>query len=194
MMSRWVLSSLFFLYVSSASGKWELEKDESGIKIYSRSHATSDFKEYKALTTFRASRNKVASLILNIDDYVNWFPDCLESYQIKKEGDEMIVYYLIDSPWPISDRDAVMRLKIDHSNKETLIHFEEVTAVKPKVKNVVRIPKSRGFWRLTDVGEKTSVVYQNHADPGGEVPAWVTNLFIVDAPYETLVAMKKRLK
>ena len=36
----------------------------------------------------------------------------------------------------------------------------------------------------------TEVTYQVHTEPGGSVPSWLANSFVVDAPFNTLSGLR----
>ena len=38
--------------------------------------------------------------------------------------------------------------------------------------------------------DQTEVTYQVHTEPGGSVPSWLANKFVVEAPFNTLKALK----
>lgn len=192
---RYILLIILFISVGSFAADWELKKNEDGIIVYTREIANSDFLEYKGIATVNASRRKVAEVILRISDYINWFPDCLDSKRLSyPDKNEVLVYYKIDSPWPVKDRDAVVHLYInDEPDKnKTTIDFKAEPNSLEKYPGVVRVPKSSGYWKLESINNQTKVTYQNHADPGGSVPAWVVNMFVVDAPFKTLLAIKNK--
>ena len=45
---------------------------------------------------------------------------------------------------------------------------------------------------MTPEGEgRIRVVYELHAEPGGQVPAWLANSFVIDAPYNTLLLLRR---
>ncbi|UKN03700.1 START domain-containing protein [Paracrocinitomix mangrovi] len=191
--------TIFLLLISifSFSEPWELKKDKEGIKVYTRKTSLSSFKEYKGVTYIKTDRRNVVLMVLEIEEYVNWFPDCLESKLIKKEGaGEYIVYYKIDTPWPSSNRDACIKLNLerDDANNTTTINFKDAINYKSEVNGVVRVKNTSGYWKFIQEGSRTKVIYQCLTDPGGSIPAWIANLFVVDAPFDTLKAMKKKLE
>jgi hypothetical protein len=50
-----------------------------------------------------------------------------------------------------------------------------------------------GFWKFTPKGaDQIEVTYQVHTEPGGDVPSWLANKFVVDAPFNTLKALRER--
>jgi hypothetical protein len=55
------------------------------------------------------------------------------------------------------------------------------------VPGLVRVPRTRSRWEFRAQGENaTAVVYQQHLDPGGMLPAFILNRAAVDNPLGTL--------
>ena len=54
--------------------------------------------------------------------------------------------------------------------------------------------KSEGFWEVTPAGEnRTHVVYESHADPGGRVPSWIANPMLGDQVIGQIVTLHRIL-
>ena len=63
-----------------------------------------------------------------------------------------------------------------------------------EVKDFLRIREGSGYWELTeDDNKNVKVIYQFHGEPGGDIPAWLANSFVVRHPFETLKNLKNRL-
>lgn len=190
-----ILFTTLFSNFTLAENSWELEKNANGIKVYTRTTASSPIKEFKAITTINADKLKISNILMKINNYVNWYPDISESSLLKIiNANERIVYYKLDVPWPADDRDAVMKFEINKQPHEILIKMNSLTGYKAKIDGVVRIGKATGFWKLTTDGKKTKVIYQFLADPVGNLPAWIINMMIVDNPYKTMIALKEQLE
>ena len=62
----------------------------------------------------------------------------------------------------------------------------------PEEKGFVRVAQVEGYWKFVPKGDNlTEVTYQVHTEPGGSVPSWLANKFVVDAPFNTLKALKE---
>ncbi len=69
----------------------------------------------------------------------------------------------------------------------------ETTADLPK--KLVPISHVAGYWQFTKVEDNiTDVVYQFVSDPGGNIPDWLVNSFVVQSPYHTLENLRERLE
>ena len=72
-------------------------------------------------------------------------------------------------------------------------NLEGVPTYIPEEKGFVRVKEVKGFWKFVPKGaDQIEVTYQVHTEPGGSVPAMVANKFVVDAPFNTLKALKER--
>ena len=61
----------------------------------------------------------------------------------------------------------------------------------PLDKDHTRVASLQGFWRFVPQGDgKVEVTYQVHTEPGGSVPSWLANSFVVDAPFNTLSGLR----
>jgi len=79
-----------------------------------------------------------------------------------------------------------------HECKSQKRKLEGVPTYKPEAKGYVRVAQVEGFWKLVPKGDnQTEVTYQVHTEPGGSVPSWLANKFVVDAPFNTLKALKE---
>jgi hypothetical protein len=60
---------------------------------------------------------------------------------------------------------------------------------------MVRVRKGSGFWELEEdsIGN-VKVIYQFHGEPGGEIPSWLANTFVVTHPFKVLENLKSIVK
>ena len=190
------LFAAFSLNLWADSG-WELKKDEDGIKVYVKNVDGSSFKAYKGVTTIKNTTiDDVLNVIFDVDDYDKLFPD-VSGQKIVKNIDKFhnIHYVVIHTPWPVSDRDNVSEIKANFSDDGKSVHVD-ITSLNdyiPAEKNLVRAD-GKGFWEIEETPEgNVKVTYQYHGSPGGSVPAWLANSFVVSHPLETLKNLHKRL-
>lgn len=177
---------------------WELEKDEDGIRVYTREVSGSDFKEFKAVTRVKATLKALVALATDAGACPTYVETCTEGKLLKKVSDtERYVYTYNDAPWPVADRDAAVHNVITQDPYRKTVHIK-MTAAPGKVEekeDVVRIMELDAEWRFTPIDENTTeVFYRVKTEPGGDLPAWLVNSVIVDQPFETLTKMKMIIK
>ncbi len=185
-------------FSSQAQGSWELKKNKNGVSVYTKKVENSKLKAYKAIVEINSTVEEAYDLLLDFKAYPAWQHNCSTGKLIKKVNDNsMYVYVVTDAPWPVSDRDIVMKYDITKpSSDEIKIGMSAGDkSMAPAVKGNVRMDYLKGFWKITSKGEgKIQITQQVHADPAGNIPEWLANSAVVDTPYETLLKMKQRLE
>ena len=177
-------------------GEWELEKDKKGIKVYTRAQEGWPIKGFRAETSIKSSKEDFIQTVLNADAFTEWMKDMKSSKNIEvTDNDTVITYYVIDIPWPMQDRDAVGTMSRREEDNTTFIEVSILNDYLPEYPKLVRMKRSLGYWSVTETSENNlDIVYQFIADPEGNVPGWIANLFLVDGPYETLANLRDRLE
>lgn len=193
----WIIAFLLFGIDSNAqTASWDLKKEKDGIKVYTRNTTGSKLKDSKAVMEIPVSVERLTKELKKVSEYPNWMDKCEDSYTIEKKSDyEYYNYYRAPAPWPVDDRDVISRMVIRKGVRgRVIIHNQCKPDFIPKKKGIVRIKKYWSKWQFTpkDNG-KTEVVLISSADPGGNVPDWMTNTASVDTPFKTFKGLKKRL-
>lgn len=192
-----LLSIAFLLFCSvqiNAQSAWILEKNENGIKVYTRIVAGSSLKEYKGETNIATTLSALLAVFDDINAATQWVHNCTSAKRLKViDKFEGYNYYVITAPWPVSDRDLINHYKITQ-NTETKTITITLTGKKDYIAETdnVRVPKLTGTWQFIPQPNKTiNIVYQVHSDSGGSVPSSISNAFVVDIPFNTLTNLKK---
>ncbi|MBX2981313.1 MAG: START domain-containing protein [Flavobacteriales bacterium] len=179
----------------TGKGEWSLKKDQDDIKVYTRSVEGSAIAEFKAVTTLNNARlANVLDIVTNVSGFVELFPNCTEATVLEQQGRYNTVHYIrTDVPFPVSDRDGVyeQRTKMDPAGGAATVTILALSDRIPENKKLVRITRASGTWKLTQAGSNVNVIYQFHGEPGGAVPAWMVNSFIVDQPFGTMQNLRK---
>ena len=117
--------------------------------------------------------------------YTKWIDSCVEARRV--EGTDAN-YLKFDFPFPASDRDVVLRATpLEESPTAVVYSGENVDGLVPEVSGLVRIQmlKSRWEFRARD-DDTTAVLYRQHMNAGGRLPAFILNRAAVDNPLGTL--------
>lgn len=143
----------------------------------------------------------LATVTRAVEDYrfhTEWMHRCAESTVLEQlSAHESIMYNRTDSPWPVSDRDVVVKTnkRVSPDGTQIELSFRNVKyGKKPQIDGVVRMPKLVGHYQLTRVAaSKTKVEYQVEANPGGSLPDWIVKRVAKEMPYETLSRLRERV-
>lgn len=196
-----IIYLLLLIIITTAAfsqDEWELTKDKNGIKIYTFKEASSKFKDIKVQATFQGTIQKLFNILINVGKTKTWVYGTKDSYIIKKISPNEILYYSETAlPWPVNNRDIPikMQLNIDDKNNTLKVNATGIPNAMSEKKGIVRIPYFNAVWDVKSDGKnKINITYILKMDPGGSVPAGVTNMFISKGPYETFSNLAELLK
>lgn len=172
---------------------WKVAKNEDGIKVSLSEVAGSDYKAYQGVTLMKTTMAKLRALQEDVAGACSWIHECKLQKLLKHEGDQSWTYTQFNTPWPVTARDSVLHITTTEGADGSLTRkLEGVPKYIPEEKGFVRVTKVEGFWKLVPKGDQVEVTYQVHTEPGGSIPSMVANKFVVDAPFNTLKALKER--
>ncbi len=171
---------------------WKVAKDDDGITVSLSDVAGSKYKAYRGVTVIKAPLAKIVALQEDVAGACSWIHECKSQKLVDKKGHESWTYTQFKAPFPVTDRDSYLHITTTQGADGSLTRkLEGVPTYKPDEKGYVRVAQVEGFWKLVPKGDKeTQVTYQVHTEPGGSVPSWLANKFVVDAPFNTLKALK----
>ncbi len=197
---RILLASFILVSVNTGSKTdWKLRRETAGVKIYTRNVEGSPFEEFKGVVTIpNTTLTSVLDVIMDVQHYPVNFPNCGSAQVlVQKSKYDDIHYITIKAPWPVTDRDAIYEASTTFSKNGRHAHVKLIPRgdYKEESKNFIRVHNGTGFWDLEEVAANTiEVVYQFHADPAGEIPAWLANSVIVSNPLRTLESLRSLAK
>jgi hypothetical protein len=207
-MKNWLNFILFLILIASIDARasvtlknsapdstdWKLRKDRNGIKVWTRDHKGQGILEYLSTITIETSLEKLVAIIQNVDKYPVWTANCETASIYKVLSDTSRIEYLTTKvPWPLEDRDVAMEFVVV---KDTETYFQanltSIADAVPLSDDYVRIEISEGSWIFRKIDEnRVEVIHQFLSDPGGSIPMFIVNMFIVSGPYKTLENLKE---
>ncbi len=172
-----------WVHQSSGGVTWEPHSDQDGIQSFTGQVAGSDFVAFKGAGVIDAPIAKVANVLIETSRHGEWVPS-FGGMRIVRDlsENEKIVYRHVLTPFVIDDRDFVVKVRVykDEAFGHLLFDFASVKDPDaPVIDGRVRgMLHSSGYrmWPI-DGGARTMVIFTIHADPMGDVPAWIVNLF-----------------
>ena len=190
----WVNSILFLSSMSIvAQENWKLMKDEDGIKVYTKHESGSDYKAFKAEMTLTCKIENIIRVLRNSQNNDDWIVNCKGVKLLKEENNDQYFYIETTLPFPFKNRDMVYHFQyIETDSGQVRVTVTGMPDfIQPK-EGIVRLAKANGYWLLSSIGsEKTFITYQMHVEPGGLIPAWLANPFIVNVPFSTFKELRK---
>jgi hypothetical protein len=180
-----------------SDGGWEKVDSDDGIEVFRREVANSPVIALRGAGVVNAPITRVASVILDDERAVEWVDSLSESKLVKMFGPrEFLEYTHIGTPIILKDRDFLTRgsVEADPKDKSLLVKMWSVEDPLVPPGKYIR-GELNGKWKLTSVesGTKTLVEAEMHADPKGDVPKWMVNLFQKSWPHKTIESLRKQV-
>ena len=192
-MAKWLpLALMLVLALPASAGDWKeaTYDEEHDIRVFTRSVKGSDMKAFKAITHVQSSLTAPVALLQDVDRSHEWVFNCKAMALIEELSDTEAVYYMVtEMPWPVKNRDSISQTVITQNpeTKTVRVDIDARNDVFPENDDHVRIRKMTGYWQFVPQGDGViEVTYEAHANPGGGLPSWLVNSFVVDAPINTL--------
>jgi hypothetical protein len=132
-----------------------------------------------------------------VEDFPELFPSNIYAQLIDACDTCLLHYSQTRAPWPLKDRDGVYASHFSqhYGTKAVTVEIETAHGIRPESDDFVRVENAGGFWKFFPVDDnKVEVIYEMHADPGGNIPSWVVNWFLVDKPLKDMKNMRERVK
>lgn len=173
--------------------EWRLVKDKAGIQVFLSAVPGSKYQAYRGVTTLKADMPTLLALQEDVGGSCAWIHACREQRLLRQKGGQSWIYTRFATPWPVTPRDAVLQVTTRRGADGRVTRIlHGVAGYLPKQAGFVRVSRVEGYWSLIPKGAgEVEVIYQVHSEPGGSVPSWLANSFVVDAPYNTLLSLRR---
>jgi hypothetical protein len=173
---------------------WLLEREKKGIKVFTKKSRWGKLRDSKAeMLLPNAKIDELVKFICDFDNYPNWVPRCREAKVLARISDnEFIAYMIFRSPWPVADRDCVVRVKLTRDPATGTVNIHETSEPKyiNRRSNVIRIEQMYSNWRIVPQAGGLMVTNEYSTNPGGSIPDWLTNTQSVDNPYDIFTTIQ----
>jgi hypothetical protein len=170
------------ILLASAHGQspgWESVYEAGDVRIERRDYVGSELNEIRGVIRLKASLNAVMALLKDAAFNDRWVYRSGGARIVQESGySQAYVYGIVDAPFPMSDRDTVVRFdyKQDPETAEVKIDIQNFPDFIPHKKPFVRVPEMGGYWKLNPEADGwIKVTYQIFGDPGGWLPVWLVN-------------------
>lgn len=180
-----------------AQDEWRVRRDADGIEIATRPVEGSPFHEVRGRMTLDAP---VAAIVAALRDKTvapQWIAYCAEASVLARPSEtEALTYTWNDMPWPVRDRDIVMRVFWARDAGTGVVRMEAQAEADsaPPVEGRTRIEYVRTRWRLVPGADGTvDAEFRTHVDPASRVPAWLSNALLGDAPFRSMQRLRELL-
>ncbi len=182
---------------AAGESAWKEVVVDQGVTVWSRDRSGRVLPELRARGQMNGELFHAMAVILDNERSCEWVPDCSESREIERiDVRTTWVYSVTDSPWPVSDRDTVVKVvaeTIEPNNKYRVLMQAQPDFL-PLVEGRVRIPYSNIYFLLKRVNADTiEIEYGLDVDPGGALPKWMVRRTARKTLIETIIALEAQV-
>jgi hypothetical protein len=175
------------------AGDWRPVPNGEDVFVQRREYQGSALQEIRGVTRLKASLNAVMALLKDAQFNRHWVYRSGGATILKENGyKQAYVYGVEDAPWPMQDRDTVVRFDYwQHpESAEITITITNFPAFIEPESQFIRVPDFGGFWRLRPQADGwVEVTYQVYGDPGGWIPVLLANYAAITSVTRTLKNM-----
>ncbi len=177
---------------------WELVGEDDGIRVYKRTVRGTDLLDFGGEAVLEASVERLCSVLEDIPRYTEWV-DSLATAEVlgRKDAFNYVYYQRYALPWPISDRDFVVRhelLPAPDGRGLIVRDHDGLHRRRPTDDCCIRGRTDLAEVRLQPLdGKRTAVAAMARVDMKGMLPVWLVNSIQEDFPRLTFAAYKKQL-
>ncbi|MBC8340848.1 MAG: hypothetical protein H8E63_04225, partial [Proteobacteria bacterium] len=130
----WLVAFVSVFAAPQAFADREVVREENGIVVEEEAKPGQALPILTGTTTMSAPAEQIAAWIGATHTYVDWMHNCEEARIVKGKGGEVYGYSRIASPWPVSDRDVVLRsVRSDTPDGSIRIEFLSASHVEVRV-------------------------------------------------------------
>ncbi|HYX39036.1 MAG TPA: START domain-containing protein [Oligoflexus sp.] len=212
-LSGFVGSPLAVAKAPAVDKGWEVLNTEEGVTVYRSDKAQDNIFTFRGVGLVESSIPKLIALMSDPHRMPEWVFNCEEGQLVErnfKDSDRapdaspyyQIFYGVTSVPWPLTPRDYVLKAQISYEKLPNSSLPKNVTIAmrsiehpkKPEVPGRVRMPVMESMIVMTpedQEGKKTWVDFSVTTNPGGVIPAWISQMASRDIPRKTLVNLRK---
>lgn len=190
---------LIFAHFSYAQENgWQLKRKAKELKVYTRNISETGIKELRITTQFETSLNSIVALLNDVPANTDWVYSSKVAKITEQVAPNNMYYYSVsDFPWPLQDRDLIVHSIIKQDADSKVITSTSYAAEDkyPLQKGIVRVMVFDSQWIFTPLPDgKIDIEYTVKTDPSGNIPVFLTNMFIDRGPVATMKKMRDMLE
>ena len=176
---------------------WRLIGKDQGVLVSARQLPGESHPTFRGQATIAGSVLHVLAVVLDSRNTVKWLKGA-SGMEILREGDgrSQVVMMLTDLPWPIRDRDTIMKRTVEVLSPASEFRVRYLCAPRERAeqRGKVRVQQCDSSFSLRAVQPgKTYVDYQVDLDPGGGLPAWSVRWMEKRIAVDTLSRLAERV-
>lgn len=144
--------------------------------------------------TIKASMAAAIALVRDTAACHEWEALCAYARALQRVSPhEVYMYQVNDLPWPVANRDVVVRIKWQRDDQAVVsMTATAVNGMVPPKPGMVRVQHAISQWTFEQLGAgQLKITTEAHIDPGGPIPAWIINMLLINSPVKSLSNLRR---
>jgi hypothetical protein len=175
---------------------WTFVERERGITLSRREQPNCGLPAFRGEGHLHGSVLQILSVMLDMSVLHRWAYGVDEARVVRRIDERTELLYLYsDLPWPVRDRDMVVRKQVEVLKPGTEFRISLTCEPKAQAEReaVIRVQHCRSSFLVRKVNaETTALDYAMSLDPAGLLPKWAGSYVAKHVPFNTLVALEER--
>ena len=166
------------------SPQWQVVSDARGVTTRARVDAVTSLCAVHGEAVVDLSVGALMSIFGNLSSYDEW-DETISAAREWTRGGETYQYQRFAQPWPVADRELVVRRRRYDDADRSKVAFrydsvdDETAGAAPPAKGTTRTLMNGVWWNFTSVSETTTLVsHYSCVDPGGAIPGWARDAIV----------------
>jgi hypothetical protein len=175
---------------------WKFENREHGITVSRRERSGRALSAFRGEGKVKAEALKVLAVLLDTREVEHWAYGITNARTVRHVDERSeLVYLYSDTPWPVRDRDMVVRrtVSVIKPGAEFAVTLRCEPGAAAERHGIIRVRACESSFRVRKVDAATTeIIYEMSLDPQGSVPQWASAWVARTAPVKTLLAIQER--
>ena len=186
-----------FAYVTDDG--WKLvSKSTADTLVYTKAVDGQPIKAVKAVTVVDASMETLLMVLADADLVPEWIPVIGKAELLQHTNPDglSITYMVTKFPWPIRNRDAVIKTVTTYERGSGAVRMESsgLSGYVEEKDGLIRTPTSYTLWKIYPLEDsKLHVEIITHSDPRGHFPNWLMNMIVKRTPKSMFSRLDKTI-
>lgn len=177
---------------------WRVIEKEDGVVVSVRDEPGRSIPRLRAQARIQGSILDVLAVVLDDERAHEWAAGSSKTSRLRSiDAQTDLVYTRSNQPWPVRDRDVIMKRTVDvvKPAEEFFLRMVCAPEKKARLRGVVRVEDCESTLVLRKVDATTTAIdYQVSLDPGGHIPRWLVEFASRELPFDTVTALEKQVK
>ena len=178
------------------ANRWEKVKEKDGIEVFQKKMG--DHRAFRGVGTLSGTPKQILKVLHDPSTWPRWVENLKSGKLIEKKSESHFIFHqVIQTPFPMKNREAVFQSNVSRKNASTtLVEMKSVNhpAIKRSEK-CIRVEIIYSRYRIEELGNgKVRATFENLSNSGGAVPKFLSNWAAESYPVSLLRGIERELQ